>query len=719
MKADLYVVKRSGRWAVHMTIAPEIDYWHWFVHNGSAEEGWLWKESLPLGWACRAVELWKARHGAEEDGEAALAGLAILVEELKAEDEEHGGRARRSETVSFNGWLGKKKSGLARGREELWQLAKRWTYGQEAQSLAQPEGARFEVAAAMAKLAAGLLQGRALLGGEARALLEGAVPGAAASWSEAIQLAALLGHVRLGGSVAVPYGRADAVRRSRCLRCGSGETRLCRTGCASCGRVCAYCEACLSMGRSRECELLVLGSGGGFAPVVGAGGGRPSAGEASQPMDGNGLAKWGLSPAQRAATLDALRFVDEGYWKDGLGKGRSNGNEVSPLRKKGRWTSRLGFTFITRGTANKPSLLKNKIRTSATSPLVDEWSQVGKERVDIRHFLFWAVTGAGKTEMIFPLVDLVLSRGGRVLIASPRRDVVLELDPRIRRAFPDASVVTLYGGSEQRWERGHITLSTTHQLFRFHEAFELVILDEIDAYPYHGDPMLRFAADKCCRIGAPCILLSATPPRELQQAATKGKLAHARVPVRYHRQPLPVPKLLVSSTIRAMLEKGRLPATLRKHLKDSYNRGAQLFVFVQKIAHTEPLADLISTSLGCGGVAATSSQDTERARKVSQFRAGNIRILVTTTILERGVTIPRSDVFVLDADGGLFDEASLVQMAGRAGRSASDPHGKVYFIGRERNRSQLRAVRHIRLMNRAARKKGYLLSTPHSIGEKL
>ena len=38
----------------------------------------------------------------------------------------------------------------------------------------------------------------------------------------------------------------------------------------------------------------------------------------------------------------------------------------------------------------------------------------------------------------------------------------------------------------------------------------------------------------------------------------------------------------------------------------------------------------------------------------------------------------------MDADAALFDEAALVQMAGRAGRSADDPCGRVYYVARSR-----------------------------------
>ncbi|WP_338135944.1 hypothetical protein [Paenibacillus thiaminolyticus] len=85
--------------------------------------------------------------------------------------------------------------------------------------------------------------------------------------------------------------------------------------------------------------------------------------------------------------------------------------------------------------------------------------------------------------MVFPLIEDALLHGGRALVATPRRDVVLELKPRIEKAFPAERVVTLYGGSPERWGEGRITLATTHQLLRFDRAFDLVIIDELDALP--------------------------------------------------------------------------------------------------------------------------------------------------------------------------------------------------------------------------------------------
>ncbi|MFD1776641.1 helicase-related protein [Paenibacillus rhizophilus] len=227
-------------------------------------------------------------------------------------------------------------------------------------------------------------------------------------------------------------------------------------------------------------------------------------------------------------------------------------------------------------------------------------------------------------------------------------------------------------------------------------------------FPYHNDPMLAFAAEGACKPGGAFIYLSATPPQDMQREVRRGRLAHARVPVRFHGFPLPVPKHLKMPPVGECLKRGRLPVKLVRALKQSLERKAQIFLFVARIAQINRLLQLLRRALPGIVIEGTSSQDPGRVDKVAAFRRREISLLVTTTILERGVTVPRSDVFVLDADNRLFDEASLVQMAGRAGRSKDDPRGRVVFASRQWDRSQRGACAQIRTMNRIARKKGYL-----------
>ncbi|MNI31450.1 Transcription-repair-coupling factor [compost metagenome] len=266
----------------------------------------------------------------------------------------------------------------------------------------------------------------------------------------------------------------------------------------------------------------------------------------------------------------------------------------------------------------------------------------------------------------------------------------------------------LYGGSQDRWTAGQITVATTHQLLRFRHGFDLVIIDELDAYPYHNDPMLAYAAGQACKPDGAFIFLSATPPRELQREVRLRRLPHARVPVRFHGHPLPVPQHLTMNPVQACIRRGSLSRPFVQALHKSLAREAQIFLFVARIAHIEPLLAVLRRTFQGISIEGTSSKDPHRAEKVMAFRERKIRLLVTTTILERGVTVPRSDIYIMDADSRLFDEASLVQMAGRAGRSQEDPAGTVMFLSPQWTRSQRQAVAQIRTMNRIARRQGHL-----------
>ncbi|MBP1907242.1 late competence protein required for DNA uptake (superfamily II DNA/RNA helicase) [Paenibacillus turicensis] len=472
----------------------------------------------------------------------------------------------------------------------------------------------------------------------------------------------------------------------RCRRCGSGVQV--RTPCGSCGSLCcAYCEACLTLGRSRACALLVQGSAHELAvPMVAQPepGAAPSTapsvtcphtasdvGSAPSPT-ASVLDRWGLSPAQSAAAGAALDFLQGAPHVARVGRSHCLRFSLSHL-------------------ANAPKSLSQPRQSQQPN-----------------RFLLWAVTGAGKTEMIFPLLAYVLERGGRALVATPRRDVVLELAPRLKVAFPDAQISTLYGGSPERFKQGNLVIATTHQLMRFSHCFDLVVIDELDAFPYHNDPMLAYAAAQCCKPNGKYILLSATPPITLQKEVQKGVLPHAKVPARFHGHPLPVPKHIGMKGVKFVLRTKQLPPSLIASLRHSVQRGAQIFIFVARIRHIPPLIAVLKRYFPALAIEGTSSEDVDRAEKVLRFRDCDIRMLVTTTILERGVTVKKSDVYILDADSDLFDEASLVQMAGRAGRSSDDPAGLVIFSSLDWTTSQRKAIAQIKQMNTLARKRGYL-----------
>lgn len=98
-------------------------------------------------------------------------------------------------------------------------------------------------------------------------------------------------------------------------------------------------------------------------------------------------------------------------------------------------------------------------------------------------------------------------------------------------------------------------------------------------------------------------------------------------------------------------------------------------------------------------------RDQNREEKINQFREKKLHALITTTILERGVTFPSVDVVVLGAGHEVFNEAALVQIAGRAGRSADDPSGEVIFFHDGKTYAMEKARQMILDMNARGRKR--------------
>ncbi len=290
------------------------------------------------------------------------------------------------------------------------------------------------------------------------------------------------------------------------------------------------------------------------------------------------------------------------------------------------------------------------------------------------HHLLYAVCGAGKTEILFPPIHEALQNGLRICVAAPRTDVILELSPRFQQAFPDATIHTLYGNSPEQTGYGEIVLATTHQLYRFQEAFDLLFVDEADAFPYSLDQSLERAVKKAVKPCAPIVYISATPSKTLQ----KQIIVHSKIFRRYHGAPLPVPTYQALWNYERHIRKGKIPTALKKWIENRLKRKQPFLLFfptIELINQAAPLLKQIDQT-----IEAVHSEDAERKEKVMQLRAGKLAGLATSTILERGITIPHLQVAVIGSCHRVFDRAALIQIAGRVGRSGEDPTGEIVFF---------------------------------------
>jgi competence protein ComFA len=317
--------------------------------------------------------------------------------------------------------------------------------------------------------------------------------------------------------------------------------------------------------------------------------------------------------------------------------------------------------------------------------------------------LVWAVAGAGKTEVLFAGIEQALATGKRVCLATPRTDVVLELAPRLEKVFPQVKMVSLYGGSEGRHEYAQLTIATTHQLLRFYQAFDVVIVDEVDAFPYSIDDSLQYAVQQSRKPQSTVIYLTATPSQKWQRECRFGKRDYVTIPARYHRHPLPVPSFEWSGNWDKKLAKGKLPLNINRWIETRITSGKPALVFAPKIATMEKILPILQKIHPL--IESVHANDPERKEKVMKMRKNEIPLLLTTTILERGVTFPNIDVAVIGSEDRIFTESALVQIAGRAGRSSKFPKGDVTFFHYGKTEAMVNARNQIIMMNKEGTKK--------------
>ena len=303
--------------------------------------------------------------------------------------------------------------------------------------------------------------------------------------------------------------------------------------------------------------------------------------------------------------------------------------------------------------------------------------------------LVFAVCGSGKTEISLQVIHYAINCGENVAFAVPRKDVVIELHSRLSNIFKKNKVIAVYGGHHDDIF-GDLVVLTTHQLYRYKKYFSLIILDEIDAFPFKNNKVLEnmFFNYLCGHY----VMMSATPSQELIKHFQGSNKEMLRLDTRFHRHPLPIPKLIINRTFAIYFE-------LFRYVKQFLKEDKPLFVFAPTIEECENLYFLLKFMFK-GGECVHSKRE-QRSEIINRFRKGRYRYLVTTSVLERGVTVKNLQVIVFNSHHSVYDEGTLVQIAGRVGRKIDAPEGEVIFIGKKKTTAMERARENIINSNKA------------------
>lgn len=331
------------------------------------------------------------------------------------------------------------------------------------------------------------------------------------------------------------------------------------------------------------------------------------------------------------------------------------------------------------------------------SPAQEEISSLVRDNyASDKNTLIYAVCGAGKTELVYKTIAYALTNGKQVGLAIPRKDVVIELAPRIKEAFPEVKVVSVYGGHHKDLE-GDIVICTTHQLFRYVSYFDLLIIDETDAFPYSNNESLMNMFDKSIR--GNYIMMSATPLKWMEDKIKKEKGNIYSLMARYHKHPLIEPTKII-------LPMGQEFYIIKK-LKQYKKENKPCFIFCPTIYEAEGIFPILKMFVKSGKIVHSKKKD--RNDIIFDFKNNKFDYLVTTSVLERGVTLKNIQVIVFHADSNIYTDAALIQISGRVGRKIDAFDGEVIFICKEDSEMVDLAIKKIKEANNNARVQNLLL----------
>ena len=300
-----------------------------------------------------------------------------------------------------------------------------------------------------------------------------------------------------------------------------------------------------------------------------------------------------------------------------------------------------------------------------------------------KNTLIHAVCGAGKTELTFKLIQYCLKNNLKVGFSIPRKDVVIELYNRLKDVFINSKVICLYGGNTNDLE-GELTVLTTHQLYRYKKYFNLLILDEIDAFPFKNNQVLHSFLNRSLK--GNLLLMTATISDYEKETFRNNKFEIIELYQRFHGYKMPVPKIVLKTGIFKLLY-------LLKKVKEFVDNKKPLLIFVGYIKDSINLFTFINIFVKGG--AYLNSKVEKRENIINEFKRGELKYIVTTSVLERGVTLSNLQVIVYDSYKNVFDSQTLIQISGRVGRKKEFPNGEIIFLSYKKTKEMENAIKTI------------------------
>ncbi len=142
------------------------------------------------------------------------------------------------------------------------------------------------------------------------------------------------------------------------------------------------------------------------------------------------------------------------------------------------------------------------------------------------------------------------------------------------------------------------------------------------------------------------------------------------------------------------------PRVIREAIMHELGRGGQVFFVQNRVQGIERMADFVRGLVPevTVGVAHGQMKEHEIEEAMTKFIAGDLNVLVTTSIIESGIDIPRANTIIINR-ADRFGLAELYQIKGRVGRSREKAYAYLLAPAEEAlsdvARKRLRAIQEL------------------------
>ena len=285
--------------------------------------------------------------------------------------------------------------------------------------------------------------------------------------------------------------------------------------------------------------------------------------------------------------------------------------------------------------------------------------------------------GYGKTEVAMRAAFIAAMNGKQVAVLAPTTVLAEQHFETFTSRF-DGTPVRIesvsrfqtggtHQGTFQRLATGVCDIVIgTHAILSDRICFHdlgLIIIDEEQRFGVRHKEFL-----KRLRATADVLTLSATPiPRTLYLSMTGARdLSLLRSP----------PRERVAVDTRVVRDSDD---TVRKAVEDEIRRGGQVYYLHNRVLSIAKVERRLHALCPSARIVVAHGQMDARtlAKKMRDFERGRFDVLLSTTIIESGIDIPRANTILVDR-ADMFGIADLYQLRGRVGRSARQ--GYAYFL---------------------------------------